>query len=91
MLVFNYHFKFKEAYCFFFAERLNLKTASEYKYLSQSDCLAIDGVDEAQKFHILMVRKQISVTKTSHTVIITLLFIILFDDFSLVYQFTRKH
>ncbi|XP_062018442.1 myosin-2 isoform X1 [Rosa rugosa] len=35
-------------------ERLNLKMASDYKYLSQSGCLAIDGVDDAQKFHMLM-------------------------------------
>lgn len=37
------------------AERLNLKMAGDYKYLSQSGCLAIDGVDDAQKFHMLMV------------------------------------
>ncbi|EOA12803.1 hypothetical protein CARUB_v10025758mg [Capsella rubella] len=35
-------------------ERLKLKTASEYTYLSQSDCLTIDGVDDAQKFHKLL-------------------------------------
>lgn len=35
-------------------ERLNLRMASDYKYLSQSDCLAIEGVNEAQRFHILM-------------------------------------
>ncbi|GMY31655.1 myosin-2 [Fagus crenata] len=35
-------------------ERLNLKTASEYKYLNHSDCLEIHGVDDAQKFHMLM-------------------------------------
>ncbi|XP_048420103.1 myosin-2 isoform X3 [Pyrus x bretschneideri] len=35
-------------------ERLNLKRASEYKYLNQSDCLEIDGVDDARKFHILV-------------------------------------
>uniref|UniRef100_A0A1J3JFA2 Myosin-2 n=1 Tax=Noccaea caerulescens TaxID=107243 RepID=A0A1J3JFA2_NOCCA len=35
-------------------ERLKLKTASEYTYLSQSDCLTIDGIDDAQKFHKLL-------------------------------------
>ncbi|XP_043688469.1 myosin-2-like isoform X2 [Telopea speciosissima] len=35
-------------------ERLNLKTASEYDYLKQSNCLTIVDVDDAQKFHILM-------------------------------------
>ncbi|PON96531.1 Myosin head, motor domain containing protein [Trema orientale] len=34
-------------------ERLNLRMASEYKYLNQSDCLKIDGVNEAEKFHVL--------------------------------------
>jgi len=37
------------------AERLNLRAASEYKYLNQSDCMTIDGVDDAKKFHRLMV------------------------------------
>ncbi|KAK3199233.1 hypothetical protein Dsin_022648 [Dipteronia sinensis] len=35
-------------------ETLNLKTASEYNYLNQSNCLMIDGVDDAKKFHKLM-------------------------------------
>ncbi|XP_008345271.1 myosin-2-like isoform X3 [Malus domestica] len=35
-------------------ERLNLKRASEYKYLNQSDCLEIDGVDDVRKFHTLV-------------------------------------
>ncbi|XP_010520892.1 PREDICTED: myosin-2-like [Tarenaya hassleriana] len=35
-------------------EKLKLKTASEYSYLNQSDCLIIDGVDDAKKFHKLM-------------------------------------
>ncbi|XP_077254052.1 myosin-2-like isoform X2 [Tasmannia lanceolata] len=38
----------------FLKERLNLKAASEYEYLKQSDCLTIDDVDDAQKFHFLM-------------------------------------
>ena len=37
------------------AERLNLRAASEYKYLNQSDCMTIDGVDDAKKFQRLMV------------------------------------
>lgn len=39
----------------FFAERLNLKVANDYNYLNQSECLTIDGVDDAQNFHNLMV------------------------------------
>ncbi|XP_027929461.1 myosin-2-like isoform X2 [Vigna unguiculata] len=35
-------------------ERLNLRTASEYKYLKQSDCTTIDGVDDAKNFKRLM-------------------------------------
>ncbi|KAG2245357.1 hypothetical protein Bca52824_092781 [Brassica carinata] len=35
-------------------ERLNLKAASEYNYLNQSNCLTIDRIDDAQKFHKLM-------------------------------------
>lgn len=50
--VYTYNFFFS------FAEKLNLKMATEYKYLNQSDCLAIDGVDEAEKFHTLLVRTQ---------------------------------
>ncbi|GLT62517.1 hypothetical protein SLA2020_351490, partial [Shorea laevis] len=38
----------------FLRERLNLRIASEYNYLNQSDCLAIHGVDDARKFHKLM-------------------------------------
>ncbi|KAL9252357.1 Myosin-1-like protein [Drosera capensis] len=32
---------------------LNIKAASQYNYLNQSNCLAIDGVDDAQKFNNL--------------------------------------
>lgn len=39
----------------FLTERLNLKSASEYKYLNQSDCLAIANVDDAKKFQELLV------------------------------------
>ncbi|KAL0835232.1 hypothetical protein Bca101_087121 [Brassica carinata] len=35
-------------------ERLNLKAASEYNYLNQSNCLTIDRIDDVQKFHKLM-------------------------------------
>ncbi|XP_061367190.1 myosin-2-like isoform X2 [Gastrolobium bilobum] len=34
-------------------ERLNLRTTSEYKYLNQSGCLTIDGVDDAKNFQQL--------------------------------------
>ncbi|KAG6793885.1 hypothetical protein POTOM_003110 [Populus tomentosa] len=35
-------------------DRLNLKMASEYKYLNQSECLVIDGVNDGMKFHKLV-------------------------------------
>ncbi|KAJ0251477.1 Myosin-4 [Hirschfeldia incana] len=35
-------------------ERLKLKSANEYNYLNQSNCLTIDRIDDAQKFHKLM-------------------------------------
>ncbi|XP_038685898.1 myosin-2 [Tripterygium wilfordii] len=35
-------------------ERLNLKWVSDYHYLNQSECLTIDGVDDAQRFCKLM-------------------------------------
>ncbi|XP_042064590.1 myosin-2-like isoform X1 [Salvia splendens] len=34
--------------------RLRLKSASEYNYLNQSECLQIPNIDDAQKFHNLM-------------------------------------
>ncbi|KAL3647048.1 hypothetical protein CASFOL_008016 [Castilleja foliolosa] len=34
--------------------RLRLKTAGDYRYLNQSECLEIHEVDDAQKFHMLM-------------------------------------
>lgn len=40
---------------FFCAEKLNLRAVSEYKYLVQSDCMSIDGVDDAKNFDQLMV------------------------------------
>ncbi|CAK9183065.1 unnamed protein product [Ilex paraguariensis] len=38
----------------FYTDRLNLKRASEYNYLSHSDCLVINDVDDARKFQMLM-------------------------------------
>ncbi|KAJ4843468.1 hypothetical protein Tsubulata_006796 [Turnera subulata] len=35
-------------------DRLNLKMASDYSYLNQSDCLEIDGVDDRLRFSKLM-------------------------------------
>lgn len=34
---------------------LNLKSASEYKYLSQSNCYSIMDVDDAEQFQVVMV------------------------------------
>ncbi|XP_010922002.1 myosin-1 [Elaeis guineensis] len=34
-------------------EKLNLKAANNYEYLKQSDCLIIDNVDDALRFHKL--------------------------------------
>ncbi|KAI8005734.1 hypothetical protein LOK49_LG07G00696 [Camellia lanceoleosa] len=36
-------------------DRLNLKSVVEFHYLSQSGCLAIDDVDDARKFQMLMI------------------------------------
>ncbi|KAK2984290.1 hypothetical protein RJ640_003849, partial [Escallonia rubra] len=38
---------------FFLPEKLNLKSASEYKYLGQSDCYSIAGVDDAEQFRVV--------------------------------------
>ncbi|KAH8502982.1 hypothetical protein H0E87_014335 [Populus deltoides] len=35
-------------------EKINLKIASEYKYLRQSNCYTITGVDDAERFHAVM-------------------------------------
>ncbi|KAJ4972925.1 hypothetical protein NE237_006099 [Protea cynaroides] len=35
-------------------EKLNLRNVNEYKYLSQSSCFSISGVDDAERFHTLM-------------------------------------
>ncbi|KAL5986854.1 hypothetical protein ACLOJK_015188 [Asimina triloba] len=35
-------------------ERLNLKSANDYEYLKQSECLTIEDIDDARRFHILM-------------------------------------
>ncbi|KAI4333727.1 hypothetical protein L6164_018498 [Bauhinia variegata] len=44
-------------------ERLNLRMASEYKYLNQSDSMTIDGVDDAREFHKL--KKALDVVRIS--------------------------
>ncbi|KAJ4830636.1 hypothetical protein Tsubulata_036747 [Turnera subulata] len=35
-------------------EKINLKSASEYKYLRQSNCYSINGVDDIQQFRVVM-------------------------------------
>ncbi|KAK4481570.1 hypothetical protein RD792_012472 [Penstemon davidsonii] len=35
-------------------EKLNLKSAEEFKYLSQSNCYTISGVDDAEQFRVVM-------------------------------------
>ncbi|XP_043693935.1 myosin-1-like isoform X2 [Telopea speciosissima] len=35
-------------------EKLNLRNVNEYKYLSQSSCFSISGVDDAERFHTVM-------------------------------------
>ncbi|KAM7251120.1 hypothetical protein ACFE04_023003 [Oxalis oulophora] len=44
-------------------ERLNLKVPSDYNYLNQSECLKIDGVDDAKKFRQLV--KALEIVKVS--------------------------
>lgn len=34
---------------------LNLKSADEYKYLQQSNCYSITGVDDAEEFRVVKV------------------------------------
>ena len=36
-------------------EMLNLRNADEYKYLSQSNCYSISGINDAEQFRIVMV------------------------------------
>lgn len=38
-----------------YAEKLNLKNADEFKYLRQSNCYTISGVDDAEQFRVVMV------------------------------------
>ncbi|KAF5450122.1 hypothetical protein F2P56_030498 [Juglans regia] len=35
-------------------EKINLKSADEYKYLRQSDCYSITGVNDTEQFHIVV-------------------------------------
>ncbi|KAK1390224.1 Myosin-1 [Heracleum sosnowskyi] len=35
-------------------EKLNLKSANEYRYLSQSNCYSISGVDDAEEFRVVV-------------------------------------
>lgn len=49
---------------FCFVERLKLSITSEYKYLNQSDCLAIHGVDDGKKFQMLVVSLHVVVSVT---------------------------
>ncbi|KAE8692300.1 Myosin-2 [Hibiscus syriacus] len=50
----SYHLKLRVAKVIPATERLNLKTANEYNYLVQSECLVINGVNDAHKFQKLM-------------------------------------
>lgn len=40
---------------FTITEKLNLKSVHDYKYLQQSTCYSIDGVDDAEQFRIVVV------------------------------------
>ena len=40
---------------FMSSEKINLKIASEYKYLRQSNCYTITGVDDAERFYAVTV------------------------------------
>ena len=40
---------------FWYTEKLNLKDVDEYKYLKQSNCYSVIGIDDAEQFHIVKV------------------------------------
>jgi len=40
---------------FLVSEKLHLQNAEDYKYLKQSNCYSITGVNDAEEFHIVMV------------------------------------
>jgi hypothetical protein len=42
-------------YFYLGTERLHLRSAEEYRYLNQSNCLSIDNVDDAEEFRHLRV------------------------------------
>jgi myosin heavy subunit len=53
------------------AEKLFLKSANDYNYLKQSNCLKIDGVDDSKKFTVLVVMLlEIQITSPTKAVLI---------------------
>lgn len=52
-----------------YTEKLNLTSAQDYKYLGQSNCYSINGVDDAERFHsvkvILSFTKRLSYSSSS--------------------------
>ena len=58
-----------------------MKAANEYEYLKQSDCLRINDVDDAQRFHDLMVFH--SPLLLQETLLSAFLLCMMLNDFSL--------
>ncbi|GJN11366.1 hypothetical protein PR202_ga29552 [Eleusine coracana subsp. coracana] len=60
------------------AEKLFLKNASEYNYLKHSNCLRIDGVDDANKFSVLVdALDTIKISKEDQTKLFSMLAVVL--------------
>lgn len=52
----------------FSAEKLNLRNANEFKYLNQSNCFTVSGVDDAEQFRVVMVLIHMDLVSTSFTI-----------------------
>ena len=62
------------------SEKLNLKSAHDYKYMKQSNCFSITGVDDAERFRVVQV-----ISNTLRILIHchVLLFFTVFTDFGM--------
>lgn len=67
----------------YFADKLNLKSANEYEYLKQSDCLRINDEEDAERFHELMVSREPFLRAT---LFMTLFYVALANFFSFFFS-----